>query len=981
VPDYLRWMPLPPKTTLQGHSCARRPSFRLIASLPLLLLPLPLFAQGQRADLDLPQAGNGSEAAEHMQSFPIARAARTSSPITIDGNPNEAVWQTAPLIDGFIQLDPMDGAPVSQRTEVRILYDDDNLYIAAWLFDTGEIVTRLGRRDTRWTDTDHFAVFLDTFHDHRTAYRFTVNPSGVIRDEIITGGGSGAGGAGGRGGGAGGGGAGGGGAVIGTGPGDATWDPVWDTRSIVTGEGWFTEMRIPFGQMGFAPGEIQLWGLQFERRIGRNVEFSTWAYTPRVERSTVARFGHLEGISGIRGSSPLEVLPYLASRAEYREIPLNGSVNFTDPFRSGSDYFADAGVDLRYRIGSSLTLDATVNPDFGQVELDPAEINLTAFESRLGERRPFFVAGAEIFSFGGSGGTAGAGGGGTATGGGGTGGGSSQILYTRRIGRAPQVSNPGSAVYSDRPISVRILGAAKITGRTASGWSIGLLDVYTGSGIVTYVEGDGVEREAVVEPASNYFVARVRRDQNQGTRSIGGIITSIARKMDGEPTLTSRLHSSALTGGLDFRQDWDNRRWVLSAEVMGSYVRGDSAAIRLTQLSSARYFQRPNAEHLTFDPGATSLAGYGARVSLAKESGAWTGGPTFSITSPTLELNDIGFQNAADRIDFRGDFGYQQLRIGNHLRRWSLRAGQSSLWNFGGELLGFGANLSGNLQTLNFHGLNGRVSYSFPSWNDRLTRGGPLTRDPASYTTFLSYNSDTRSMTTVRLSAGLNGDEVGGRRWNGMLTVSVRPSEALALEFGPSIIRNRSAAQFVRTQTDALATHTGGTRYIFSTLEQTTVSMEVQASLTFSPTLTLEVSAEPFLGSGKYGGFKELAGPRTFDFLEYGRDSGTISRSDETARYTVDPDGSGPGGSFSFADPNFNLRSLIGSAVLRWEWRPGSTFYAVWQQNRSGRVAGSLPPGSDYAIGDFRLSEDLQELFRVKAENVLMLKVSYWINP
>jgi hypothetical protein len=543
------------------------------------------------------------------------------------------------------------------------------------------------------------------------------------------------------------------------------------------------------------------------------------------------------------------------------------------------------------------------------------------------------------------------------------------------------VATPGNAVYADRPSTVRILGAAKLTGKTASGWSLGLLNAYTGDGVVTYVENDLLEREALVEPATNYLVARVRRDGSEGARSLGAIFTSTVRRLVGDPTLVGRLHSSALTGGVDLRQDWSNRRWVMTGELMGSYVRGDSAAIRLTQQSSARYFQRDGADHLDFDPTATSLAGYGGRIALSKEAGAWTGGTTLSVTSPSLELNDIGFQTSADRIDFRADYGFQQLRIGNHFRRWSVRLNQNSLWNFGGEQLGTGVAINGSLQTLGFHGLTARVGYDFDAWNDRLTRGGPLTRDLAGHNLFLSYNSDTRRMVTLRISGGLRGDEAGSRRENATVAIGVRPSEAIDLSFGPSIIRNHAAAQFVRTQSDPLATHTGGTRYLFASLEQTTVSMEIEASLTFSPTLTLEITAEPFLGSGRYSAIRELAGPRTFDFIEYGRDSGTITRDEGTARYSVDPDGSGPAAEFSFGDPNFNVRSLLGSAVLRWEWRPGSTLYAVWQQNRSGRALGPLSDGSPHPIGEFRLSDDLQELFRIRSENVLMLKVSYWINP
>jgi len=926
------------------------PSSRLPAFLVAVLLSAPGELHGQIGG----EFGEDTEAtpavSEHMTTAPMTSAVRATGPIQIDGRPDETAWLAAPVISEFTQIEPDDGAPPTQRTEVRILFDDDNLYVAAWLYDTGRLSTRLGRRDSRWPDTDSFILFLDTYHDHRTAYRFTVNPSGVIRDEIITGGGGGGPGGGGPGG------------PSGTGFGDDSWDPVWDVRTSTSEEGWFLEMRIPFSQLRFSPTDDQIWGLQVDRRIGRNLEHVTWSHTSRLERATVGRFGHLHGIPEIRQSGRLELLPFVASRAEYLAIPQSGLVDFANPFRSGSDYFADAGLDLKYRLGSNLTLDATVNPDFGQVEMDPAEINLTAFETRLGERRPFFVEGAPIFSFGQGGGL------------------NTNIVYTRRVGRAPQLPVPGAAVYSDAPGATTILGAFKLTGTSSGGWSGGVMQAYTARERATFVDQASDLRRAVVEPATNYLVARVRRDMSEGSAAVGLIATSVYRSMGEEPLAVSRLHSSAFTGGVDFRREWDNRNWVLSGELTGSHVRGDPDALVRTQRTSTRYFQRPDADHLEVNQAATSLAGYGTKLMFSKEAGAWRGGTTFTAVHPAYETNDLGFQSAADRLDLRADFGYQETRPGTVFRTWSWRAGTSGLWNYGGERLGTDINLNGNVQLLGYHGFNGRIGYSFSSWDDRLTRGGPLTRSPAQISGNLGFNTDNRRMLTVRVGSGFNSDEAGGWRWNANVNASVRPSEAISISGGPSFSRSHSAAQFVTSRADAEAVDTFGARYLFAPLDQTTVTFGTRVNVTFSPKLTLEMNVEPLLGSGRYGSFMELEAPRTFDFLVYGEDLGTMVRG-EDGRFTIDPDGDGPSSTFTLNDPDFNVRSLIGSAVVRWEWRPGSTLYLVWQQVRSDRLTGFTAAGLNRSVGEFDLGGDVRDLFGIEPENIFMLKVSYWLNP
>ncbi|HUE95760.1 MAG TPA: DUF5916 domain-containing protein, partial [Longimicrobiaceae bacterium] len=469
---------------------------------------------------------------------PVAIAVRTDERIVVDGRLDEEAWQSAPAVTNFTQLDPTEGQPVSQPTEVRFLYDDEAIYIGAWLWDDGEILTRLARRDAGVPDADFFIVIFDSFHDHRTAYRFSTSPSAMKRDEIMTGGG--------RGGGPGGGG----------GFGDTSWDPVYELDATITDEGWFVEYRIPFSQLRFSPAEEVTWGLQIERKIRRNQENTVWAYSPKTESGGIAIFGHLTGLRGIEPGRRLEILPYVSGRAEYVGIDQSAEVAFENPFRTPSDYFASFGADLKYRLTSNMTLDGTVNPDFGQVEVDPAVINLSAFETRYDEKRPFFIEGAEIFQFG-----AGGGGGGPR----------SQLLYSRRIGRSPQGRVPSSAVYDFAPQATSILGAAKVTGKTDDGWSIGLLNAVTNQEKAQWVNSAGERQDYLVEPFTNYFVGRLRREFGVGQTAIGGLLTSVNRRLDSTP-LQSGLHSSAYTGGIDIRHAWANRAWEIQAHVSPSYV-------------------------------------------------------------------------------------------------------------------------------------------------------------------------------------------------------------------------------------------------------------------------------------------------------------------------------------------------------------------------------------------------------------------------
>ncbi|HKA59891.1 MAG TPA: DUF5916 domain-containing protein, partial [Gemmatimonadales bacterium] len=327
----------------------------------------------------LQQASSMGASHTHVRAAFVAPTVTTArvglAPISLDGRLNEPDWMLVQPVTELRQVDPDEGALVSERTEVRILYDGDALYVGARLFDRepGKIIRRLARRDAS-THSDEFTVFIDGYHDHMTAVRFSVNPAGVKGDQLEGGDGEFS---------------------------DKSWDPVWEAATTIDSLGWTAEIRIPFTQLRFSAAHQQVWGVRFEREIRRKNEVALFPFVPKTERGLASRFGHLEGLTRLGTPRHLEVLPYALARGQYHKPE-----NATDPFNPASSYYASGGLDLKYRMRSNLTFDATFNPDFGQVEADPADVNLTAYETFFEEKRPFFVEGSNIFTFGGSGGGA-----------------------------------------------------------------------------------------------------------------------------------------------------------------------------------------------------------------------------------------------------------------------------------------------------------------------------------------------------------------------------------------------------------------------------------------------------------------------------------------------------------------------------------------------------------------------------------------------
>lgn len=920
-----------------------------------LLFPQPVRAQDGTEPRAIISTADRSHAAA-----PRARAVPTEEIIQVNGNLDEGVWAGAPPVTEFTQMDPEEGRPVSERTEVRIVFDAQALYIGAMLYDRGPLVTRLARRDAMIPDSDFFVVLIDSYHDHQTAYRFATNPSGMRRDEIVSGGGGGGGP--GRGGGGGGRG---GGRGFGGGFGDTSWDPIWDVATAVTDSGWVVEMRIPFSQLRFSRDDEQTWGIQIERKINRKQEQAVFAFTPKLERGGVARYGHLEGIRGIAAGRRVEILPYIGARAEYRDVGGVG-VGFANPYRSGSDYFANAGLDMKYRISSNLTLDATVNPDFGQVEMDPAVINLTAYETRFDEKRPFFVEGAEIFRFGEGGPMSRAGPG-------------PQLLYSRRIGRAPQGRLPSEAVFADAPSTTTILGAAKLTGKIGNGWSVGLLDAVTGREAAPWIDRGGVNGESELEPATNYLVGRIRRDMSGGATRFGVLASAVNRRLS-DPVLAGLLRSDAYAGGADFVHEWADRTWKFSSSFSSSLVFGDDVAMIRTQRSSARYFQRPDADYLQVDSTARSMGGYYAMADLNKQAGAYQAKVALAAASPGYEVNDLGFQTAADRIILDTNFAREENRPGAVLRRWDIRGGPDVIWNFGGDRVHSEFNAFGSWQWVNYWGGGARLAFSPSVDDDRLTRGGPLARRPSGYSGNFDISSDNRKRYTMRGSYRWGADQGGSWENTAELTLTYKPRGNWEFRVGPELTRSYSAAQYVTTVADARASHTYGRRYIFADLSQTTLALETRVNVTMSPALSFELFAQPLISSGDYGTLKEFSQPGTFDFAHYGVDIGALSRQ-SNGYFEVDPDAGGPANAFRVQDLDFNIRSLLGNAVLRWELRPGSTLFLVWQQARAGSITGMDVDPTLHRVGNFDLGRDTRELIGIRPENIFLIKMNYWLNP
>jgi hypothetical protein len=863
---------------------------------------------------------DGERVANARRTLTAVRAI-TAAPI-IDGVLDEAIWQAAPVATDFVQRSPDVGEPSRHRTEARVAYDGDAIYVAMRMYDSApdSIAAQLARRDATGIFSDWADVLIDSYNDRRTAFRFSVNPAGVKKDVYH----------------------------FNDQQEDIGWDAVWEAATRVDSLGWTAEFRIPLSQLRYSSsGEVtQSWGIQFGRIIARYDEMSLWSPVPPGSAGFVSLAGELSGLQGLGSPKRLEVLPYAVSKLTRAPAPAVAS-----PFYRANAPAATIGADLKYGITSNLTLTATINPDFGQVEADPSVVNLTAFESFFPERRPFFLEGAGLFQ--------------VQIGDDNDG---ENLFYSRRIGRAPQRRN-FDADHVRTPESSRILAAAKLTGRTADGWSIGFFDAVT-EGVTARVSRDGELGSEPAEPLTNYAVGRIARDFRGGQSVIGGIVTATHRRLD-DPALAF-LRSSAWVGGLDWRHRFgEGGRYQFSGYLAGSAIHGDTLAIQLAQLSPARYYQRPDADHVNYDPLRTSLHGASGRFYLGRVTGAkLTGGLGGAFRTPGFEVNDAGFQTNADQHFVFLSMNYNEYNGRGIIQRWNVGVNPNAGWNFGGTRLWSQINTWGNITLRNHWSGNFFLNNTFPSTSVGALRGGPaLYRGGLNRGNF-NITSDRRKRVYANIGAFGTRDH-DGESWqmNSWLGITARPSSRLDVSLNPSFNMNRPGWQFVATPTvrNVEGEPTGRSEYVFAALEMNTFALTTRLAYTFSPSLSLQLYAQPFLSAGRFHEFRRVADPGARAFHDR-FETFTDDAIDRTpTEYRVQLAG---GERISFGNPDFNVKQLRSNAVLRWEYRPGSTLFLVWSQDRNGRDLD----------GTFRPLRDAEQLFGLRGTNVFMVKLNYWLD-
>ncbi len=829
----------------------------------------------------------------------------------IDGKLNDEIWQKAVFVGDFTQKEPAEGEPAAERTEIAFLYDDHAVYVGARMRSTDpeKIIATVSRRDNAGT-SERIIVSLDTYQNKRTAYSFAVTAAGVRVDYYHS--------------------------RDSEGHRDYDWDPVWRAKTERNADGWTAEMRIPFTQLRFANRDVQTWGVNINRWVPTNNEDSYWILVPKEETGWASRMGELVGIQGIEPSRRVELLPYVVADGLFNA----GAVEAGDPFHNGTEFEGRVGGDIRMGVGPNLTLEGTINPDFGQVEADPAVVNLSAFETFFDERRPFFTEGSQLFGGGGAG-----------------------YFYSHRVGARPRLSPEGD--FFSTPKSTSILGAAKLTGRLNSGLNVGVLGAVTQHEKASVYDGtNGGFKRVSVEPATGYGVLRLQQEFGESGSTGGIILTGVERDMEDGSDLDNLMRTRALTGGTDWNLRFKDGKYELGANAGFSYVEGSQASMVSTQESSARFYQRPDADYVDLDTTRTSLSGWKSNLWFEKNSGKhWLWGFGGGSESPGFELNDGGRLSTADDIDGWAWLRYRENDPGTLFQKWWVSASTGHGWNFGRVRQYSFLDLESVFTFKNFMGTFVGVEYFPDAQSDNLTRGGPSMGTGASWNAHWELWSGTQKKTTWGLWADYNEGETGGwSYWTGG-NVTFRPGDRWEVSFGPRWNHSSSSRQYVDTQSGGSAA-TYGDRYIFSFIERSSLRLQTRLNFAFTPDLTLEWYAEPFAASGRYHDFGELDAARSKDLRFYGTDGTTIEEI-ERGIYEV-TDGSD---TFQIEQEDFNILSYRTNLVLRWEWRPGSTLFFVWQQNRAG-----YDP-----IGNRVGPSNLFDAVSAQGDNFLAVKLTYWI--
>ena len=830
----------------------------------------------------------------HSTSAPVAAPTDTGATAifaeaapTIDGKDDDQVWRVAPPITAFKEWRPTEDKTPRFKTEAKIAYDASNLYVFVRAFDPhpDSIIKLLERRDT-FTSSDMVWLFIDSYHDRRTGYEFGVNAAGVKVDQ----------------------------AIYDDGNEDQAWDAVWDVATRIDSLGWTAEFRIPLSQMRYSRDRKHVFGISIDRDIYRYSEREIWPLLRQSKPGFVSQFGALEGLDDLEAPRKLEAVPYVVTK--------NASRIVNNAFTQRSNM--TAGGDLKYRIAPNLTLDATINPDFGQVESDPAVLNLSAYESFFDERRPFFVAGRGLFRFDVNCSAVNCN--------------SEGLYYSRRIGRTPELAGIYGDTVPQQPTT--IIGAGKLLGRFPQGLTIGVLDAAT--------QRDASPGDTTFAPFTNYAVVRATQDFRKGKSAIGAIVTAVNRRMD--QWSSPYLPADAYAAALDFRHRIFRDKYEISGSFDQSRVQGTPAVMLGLQNNGVHQYQRPDA-NLPLDSSRTVLSGDAEEFKFDKVGGEHLlFESAYQRRSPGFEINDLGFLRRADQVSWNTWVGYFDRKQRFFYNRFQWNNNWWQYWTADGLPLEAAYNTNTHITFKNnssFH-MGGTLGQLGTTYNDRAARGGPAVRQDSYVAPWLFLlGNDARALVPMLSLNYFRGDA-----WhNSSINVSPeldykflgRFSSSLAMSWSHDITDNQWFGRF----TDALGTH-----YTFAHLDQHTTSATVRLNYTFTPEMSLQAYTQPFVSKGTYSNVRQLsANPRADKY------------DDRYAPYINPAVTNSPGG--------FNFKAFQSNVVYRWEYRPGSTLFVVWNEGRQGYTG---------LEGDRNFQGDVRDLMRLHPANTFLVKVSYWLN-
>lgn len=848
-------------------------------------------------------------------------AIRLDEALNIDGILDEQLYST-PSNNTYIQFDPINGIPASEKTEFWVGYDDNALYFGANMLDSqpDSIIAHMSRRDGH-SNSDFITIELDTYHDKRSGFWFGINPVGAISDGTISN--------------------------------DSQfgddWDGIWEGISRINDDGWSVEMRIPFSQLRFNKSDENVMGIGLVRKIQRKEELDVFHYSRKDESGAASHYATLREIKNIQPPKRLELTPYITG---------NHGILKTEeenPFYDGTDTNLNIGTDLKIGIGNNLTIDATINPDFGQVEVDPSVINLSAFETIYQEKRPFFIEGADIFSFGRGG----------ATNNVNFGTNEPNFFYSRRIGRHPQGEADGDWVKI--PPATSIIGATKFSGKITDSWSLGAFSALARREF-SEIQIDGDNSELEIEPLTSYNLFRALKEFNNGRQGLGVIATFVKRNFE-DKSLREILSDQSTAFGID---GWtflnDDKDWVIGGWLGYSDVRGSKEYIYDLQQSSARYFQRPDAEHVELDPDKVSLDGFAGKVVINKETGNWNFNSVIQFVTPSFENNDVGLNYSADKINKHISFGYDWLEPGAIFQSLTLNASYASTHNFAGNKVKEHFIFFGHGKLKNYWSINPIVSYNLRTLSDQALRGGPLVISPAGIWSKLSIRTDSRKSIIFGFDGNYQESENNSYSARFSPNVNMNIGTRLRLKFDVSANNENRPYQYIDSFDDQTAVQMLGCRHIVGEMERNTFSAEIRVDYTFTPKLSFQAYFQPYMTVASYSRFKEYSRPKSYDFVEYGKDSPMEIEDSSDFGYLLYPNGKNED-SLYLENPDFNYKALVGSAVLRWEFRPGSIFYIVWTRNSSDEAN----------AGNLNFNRDLNDMFIADADNVFAIKFTYWL--